>query len=109
MKKKVLIICGVILLIVISLVVIFIPKNTSYVIKYSSVDDRSPDRLLTVYNGKNEKIEFTRIEYLDGVVLCEGYNPTVFFGDIEGEKEFIIVFQDKSTVKAKIVEDEVKK
>ena len=84
-------------------------NSVKYTIKVDLIDDYSPDRILTVYNEKNEKIEVMKIEYLDGTLLCNGYNTTVHFGDIEGEKEFKVILKDKTEVKAKIVEEEVKK
>ncbi len=75
----------------------------------SMVDDRSPDRILTVYKNDTEKVEVNRIEYLDGTLLCNGYNLTVHFGDIEKEEKLKIIFKDKSSAEAKIVKEEVKK
>ena len=75
----------------------------------SMVDDRSPDRILTVYKNKTEKVDVNRIEYLDGTLLCNGYNLTVHFGDIEKEEKLKIIFKDKSSAEAKIVKEEVKK
>ena len=108
MKKKILIIIGAIVLLV-AIVLFFIFHDTAkYTIKVSLIDDYSPDRILTVYNEKKEKIEVNRIEYLDGTLLCQGYNTTVHFGDIESEKELKVILKDKTAVKAKIIKDEVK-
>ena len=108
MKKKVLIIIGAcILLIAVALIIIFSNK-TSYTIKVSLVDDYSPDRILNVYNEKNEKIEVKRIEYMDGTLLCNGYNTTVHFGDIENETVLKIILKDNKEEKAKLVKEEVK-
>lgn len=109
MKKKLLIISGILfIVIIVSLLLIVTSNKTTYIIKVSLVDDRSPDRILTVYNNKNEKISVKRIEYLDGTLLCNGYNTTVHFGDIESEKELKIILKDLSETTAKIVEEEVK-
>ena len=114
MKKKILIVVSIIiLLLVIILLVLNINKKSlnkiNYRIEVSLVDDYSPDRILTIYNNENEKVEVKRIEYLDGTLLCNGYNTVVHFGDIEDEKEFILVLKDDSKEKAKIVEKEVEK
>ena len=109
MKKNILIIIGsVITLLTIILLVINLNKTT-YRIEVSIVDDYSPDRILSVYNNKNEKVEVKRIQYLDGTLLCNGYNTTVHFGDIKDEKELKIILKDNKEVRAKIVEKEVKK
>lgn len=106
MKKKLLIIGG-LLVIVIVIVLLIMLKKSTYVIKVSLVDERSPDRRLTVYKDK-EKIEVSKITYLDGTLLCEGYNTTVHFGDVENEKELKIILKDKTEVVAKVIEEEVK-
>ena len=108
MKKKILIISSILTILIISLVVYMICKP-KYTIMVSMVDDRSPDRILTVYKNDTEKIEVNRIEYLDGTLLCNGYNLTVHFGDIEKEEKLKIIFKDKSSAEAKIVKEEVKK
>ena len=108
MKKKILIgVTSLIAVLAIVLVVLNLNK-TNYHIEVSMVDDYSPDRILTVYNDKNEKIEVKRIEYTDGTLLCNGYNTTVHFGDIKDETKLIIVLKDNKKATAKIVEKEVK-
>ena len=109
MKKKILLISGASLIIItIVLVLILLLGGTKYTIKVSLIDDKSPDRLLTVYNNKNEEIRVKRIESMDGKVLCYGYNTTVYFGDIKKERNLKIILGDNSEVIAKIVEEEVK-
>ena len=83
-------------------------SKINYTIKVSLVDDHSPDRVLTVYNDKNEKIDVKKIVYLDGTLLCNGYNTTVHFGDIENEEEFKIILKDNTEAKARIIKEEVK-
>ncbi len=108
MKKKILIISGISVLLIAIILFFVFRDTTKYTIKVSLIDDYSPDRILTVYNEKNEKIEVNRIEYLDGIILCQGYNTTVHFGDIENEKELKVILKDRTTVKAKIIKEEVK-
>ena len=108
MKKKVLIIGSVVVAIIILVIVLLLSNRITYTIKISLVDDYSPDRILTVYNDKNEKIDVKRIEYLDGTLLCNGYNMVVHFGDIKDEKKFKVILKDKTVVMAKIAEEEVK-
>ena len=107
MKKKLVIVGTVVITIaIIALLVLFLNK-TKYIVKVSIVDDQSPDRILTVYEN-TEKIEVKRIELSDGTLLCNGYNTTVHFGDVEKEKELRVVLNDNSIVTAKIVIEEVK-
>ena len=108
MRNKFLIIIGLISLVAVVAFVIFKINKESYIIEVTMVDDRSPDRILTVYNNKNEKIEFKRIESVNGVLLCDGINPAVHFGDIEGKKKLKVILKDNKTITAKIVEKEVK-
>ncbi len=109
MRKKVLIIGSVVLVIIIIVIVLLLSNRVKYTIKVSLVDDYSPDRILTVYNEKNEKIEVEKIEYLDGTLLCYGYSTVVHFGDIEDEKVYKVILKDNTEVKAKIAEEEVEK
>lgn len=106
MKKKYLIIGGIVLTIVIVLLVILLSKP-KYVVKASRVDDRSPDRVLKVYKN-DEEIEFKRIELLDGRFLCDTYNSAVYFGNLKDIKELRVTLNDKSKVVAQLIEDEVK-
>ena len=108
MKKKIWIISGVLITIVVIILLILLLGKTKYTVKVSPVDDRSPDRILTVYNSNGEKIKVKKIEYLDGTLLCNGYNTTVHFGDIENEKELKIILEDRSEYTATIVEEGVK-
>ncbi len=107
MRKKVLIIIGVLVAVVAIVILVIMLSKTKYIIKVSMVDDQSPDRILTVYNDKNEKVEFKRIELLDGTVLCNGDNTAVHYGNIKNVHELKVVFKDKSKVVAKVVEEEV--
>ena len=104
MKKKLLIIGSVVLAIIIIVIVLLLSNKVKYTIKVDLIDDYSPDRVLTVYNDKNEKVEVNKIEYLDGTLLCYGYNTAVHFGDIKDEKVLKVILKDKTEVKAKIVE-----
>ena len=110
MKKKYIILV-IILILLITLVFVILhftnnkSDNKTYVVKVNIVDDRSPDRTLTVYEN-NKKIEFKEIRYLnDDVRLCTYKNPTVFFGDLEGEKELKIILTNDKEVVAKIEEE----
>ena len=108
MKKKLLIIGSVVLVAVIIIILFIVLKKPTYTIRVSLVDDHSPDRILTVYNSKNEKVEVKRIEYLTGELLCEGYNTAVYYGDINDIDEVNVILKDKSVVKAQIIKEEVK-
>ena len=108
MKKKVpIIVGGLILLIAVVLMVVLLSKP-KYTITVSIVDDQSPDRILTVYNGKSEKVEVRKIEYLDGTFLCNGYNTAVHYGDIKDVDKLKVILLDRSEVIAQIIKEEVK-
>ena len=89
MKKKVLII-GSIIVVIIAIVLIVLLGKPRYTIMVSLVDDQSPDRILTVYNEKKEKVQVRQIEYLDGTLLCKGFNTSVHFGEVN-EKDNISI------------------
>ena len=106
MRKKIIIIS---LFVLVTIIVMLIAlRKREYIIKVSIIDDRSPDRMLKVYDNYNNEIEVKRIEYLDGTLLCKGYNTTVFFGDIVNEKKLVIILRDNTKAIAKVVEEEVK-
>ena len=107
MKKKVLII-GSVIVVIIAIVLIVLLNKPKYTIVVSLVDDQSPDRILTVYNEKKEKVQVRQIEYLDGTLLCKGFNTSVHFGDIENEKVLKVIFKDNSESKAEVIIEEVK-
>lgn len=106
MKKKILIIIGALVVIVVLLILLL--NKTTYVIKVHMVDDKSPDRILEVYNNKNEKVEIKRIELLNGKYLCDGINTSVYYGNIENIEELRIVLKDNSKAVAKVIKEEVK-
>ena len=107
MKKK-FIVVGSIITIIVAILLIVLLNRPKYTITVSLVDDRSPDRILTVYNLKNEKVEVKKIEYLDGKLLCNGYNTAVHFGDVEGITKVKVILKDRSEVIARIIKEEVK-
>ena len=108
MKKKLMIVGTVVITIAIIVLLVLFLNKTKYIVRVSIVDDQSPDRILTVYKNDTEKIEVKRIELTDGTVLCNGYNTTVHFGDIEKEKDLRVILKDNSVVMAKIIIEEVK-
>ena len=73
----------------------------TYTIKVSSVDEYSPDRVLTVYENGTQ-ISVSEIRYLDGDTLCSGSNTTVNKNDIAGENSFIVVLNGGTTVTASV-------
>jgi len=76
-------------------------KQNNYTFSVSKIDDYSPDRVLTVYENGN-KISVKSIKYTDGVTLCDGSNTTVYYGDIDGETQLLIVLNSGIEVKATI-------
>ncbi len=109
MKKKILIISGIIIVVIVTVLLIILLSKPKYTVTISLIDDRSPDRLLTVYKNKKEKVEVLRISAMDGTLLCKGNNTTVYYGDIEKEEKVKVTLKDKSEVIAEIVKEEVKK
>ena len=107
MKKKYLIIGG-ILIIIIAIILIILLNKTTYVIKVSMVDDKSPDRILTVYNNKDEKVEFKKIELLNGTYLCDEINSSVYYGNLKNINELQVILKDDSKVIAQVIKEEVK-
>ena len=107
MKKKYLIIGGIIIVIITTILIILLSRTT-YVVKVSLVDDKSPDRILSVYNNKDEKVDFKRIELLNGTYLCDEINSTVYYGNIKDINELQVVLKDDSKVIAKLIKEEVK-
>ena len=109
MKKKylLLIIIAVVLAVSIFLIIFFTRDDKTeynYTVKVSLVDDRSPDRLLSVYEN-DKKIEFKEIKYVkEDIRLCTYKNPVVFFGDLEGETELRVILTNDKAVVAKIEE-----
>ena len=107
MKKKPLIILLIVFVVVVTLLILLLNKTTYY-ITVSKIDDKSPDRILTVYNDKDEKVEFKRIELLDGTFFCDNINPSVYVDNLRGIEELRVTLKDKSKVKARVIEEEVK-
>jgi hypothetical protein len=107
MKKKALII-GSIVVVAIVVVLVILLNKTTYTIRVSIVDEKSPDRILSVYDNKNNKVDFNRIETLDGTVLCDEINSSVYYGNIVKLNELRVVLKDNSKVIAQINKEEVK-
>lgn len=108
MMKKKLLIVGSILIVVIIVILIILLNKTTYTIKVSTIDDKSPDRILTVYDNKNNKVDFKRIELLNGTVLCDEINSSVYYGNLVNLDELRVVLKDDSRVIAQINKEEVK-
>lgn len=71
----------------------------TYTIKASMVDTYSPDRILSVYEN-GTKISVQAIKYSNGATLCNGSNTTVYYGDIEGITNYIVVLSGGTQVNA---------
>ncbi len=80
-------------------------KNAVYTVKISLVDDKSPDRILTVYKN-NKKIEHKEIRKMNGTLLCDSEYSTVYFGEIKNETELKIILKNDKEVVAKIEKGE---
>jgi hypothetical protein len=105
MKKKILLTTVILIAIIIAVLLILGKEkqvDESYIIRVELVDSKSPDRKLKVLKG-NKEIEYLEIRYLDDTFLCSSKNPTVYFGDIEAEKEMVVILIDKTKVTAKII------
>ncbi len=103
-KLKIIIPIVIVLLIIIIIVILKFNNNSSYVITVSKIDDQSPARMLKVYkDGKG--IDFKEIRYKDDIFLCTNLNPTVFYGDVEKEKELKLILNDNKYIMAKVKEE----
>ena len=74
----------------------------NYTVKVSLVDEKSPDRKLTVYKDDKE-IEYKEIRKMSGTLLCEADNSSVYFGEIKNESNLKIVLNNDKEVVAKVV------
>ena len=108
MKKKIWIIASILVVVIVAVLLIFLVSKPKYTVTVSVIDERSPDRLLTVYKNKTEKVEVLKISAMDGTVLCKGNNTTVYYGDVEKEEKLKVTLKDKSEVIAKVIKEEVK-
>ena len=113
-KKKMLIItCSVVIVALVASLLLFFrnkeadEKNANYVVKVGLIDDKSPDRTLTVLRN-DKKIEFKEIHYMDDMYLCSWENPVAYFGDLKGETELKVILKNDKTVIAKIDEGDIK-
>lgn len=70
-----------------------------YSIKFSKIDDYSPDRTVSIYYG-SDKVSVTEVKYSDGTLLCTSSNMTVSYVDIIGESSFLIKLSDGSVITA---------
>ena len=107
MKKKYLIIILILISILTVGVILFISKdNSTYAVKVSLIEEKSPDRRLTVYKDDKEESNYKEIHYLNDVLLCKSSNPTINFGDVEGISELKIILNNDKVVIAKLVKGE---
>lgn len=72
----------------------------SYVVKVSSVDQYSPDRILTVYED-GIKINVSLIKY-NGTTLCNGSNMVVNMYEIDGISSVTVVLTNGTSVTASV-------
>ena len=103
-KKIFLIILGVVIVLGITTYMI-ISHSSQYYVKVEMVDSRSPDRTLKVYDNDDKEMKYNEIRYLDDTLLCTSYNPSVYYGDIEGVSKLKIVVDNDNIVIAKVVKE----
>lgn len=75
-------------------------NQKSYTVKVSSVDQYSPDRILTVYEDGSQ-ISVSAIKYND-VTLCSGSNMVVNMYEISGISSVTVVLTNGSSVTASV-------
>ena len=75
-------------------------NQKSYTVKVSSVDQYSPDRILTVYEDGTQ-ISVSAIKY-NGVTLCSGSNMVVNMYEISGISSVTVVLTNGSSVTASV-------
>jgi len=111
MKKKNIIIIITLIVLLIAGIVLLVTrradddKDAVYTVKVSLVDDKSPDRILTVYKN-DKKIDYKEIRKMSGTLLCEADFSAVYFGEIKNESELKIILKNDEEVVAKIVKGE---
>lgn len=103
------------LLIIIPIVVIFVglililifnfSGNNNYIVKVDIIDEKSPDRVLTVYKD-NEKIEFDSMYYLDDVFICDSESPNVAKSALKNVKQIKVKLKNGRILKAKVEKEE---
>lgn len=74
-----------------------------YTVKFTSVDDYSPDFKAEIYENK-KKIEFEQIKTDDNIILCTSKNPQFSNLDIIDVAEITIVLKDGGEFKVEIKE-----
>lgn len=75
-------------------------NQKTYTIKVSSVDQYSPDRILTVYED-GKQISVSAIKY-NGTTLCSGSNLVVNMYEISGISSLTVVLTNGSSVTASV-------
>lgn len=100
-KKKILLIGFIVTSLLIFVIIYFLGNKYDLSIKIDLVDDKSPDRILTVLND-GKKFKYDHIEYTDGILLCDYNNPTVSYVDLVGESELIVVLKNNKRIKVKL-------
>lgn len=106
MKKKYLIIVIALVILLIGGIIWFITKDTgNYIVKVSNVDDKSPDRILTVYKD-DKNIEYKEIRKMNDTLLCDSSNSSVYYGEIKNESNLKIILNNDKKVVAKVVKGE---
>ncbi len=111
MKKKYVVIIALVILLL-GGIIFFVIRNAKddeskavYTVKVSLVDDKSPDRILTVYRN-DKKIEYKEIRKMNGTLLCESNNSAVYFGEIKNESSLKIILKNDKEVVAKVMKGE---
>ena len=97
--KGILIKSLVFIIILVSLIIIFYPRN-NYSIKITEIDDKSPDRVLEVYNNK-KKISFKKIE-VNNNTLCTYDSPYVYYGELMDIEEVTVILNNNKSIKIKL-------
>ena len=106
MKKKYIILIVIIALIAVGLTWYFLRDDEvsgNYEIEVTLVDERSPDRTLTVLKDGKATKNYKHIKYKDSdVILCYQKNPTVNMFELDSD-EFIVVLSNDKEVVAKLI------
>ena len=86
----------------------FVNRDSStYIVKVNLVDEKSPDRILKIYRD-NQEIDYKEIRKMNGLLLCESDNSSIYYGEIKNETKLKIILKNDKEVVAKIVEGEGK-
>ena len=92
MKKYLIIGITLIILLVIGIILFVNRDSSTYIVKVNLVDEKSPDRILKIYRD-NQEIDYKEIRKMNGLLLCESDNSSIYYGEIKNETKDAIKYK----------------